>query len=86
MQESYFIGLDIAKNVLQAFAADSKAREVSNKMIAHRKGALVPTKILRVGGGMKENAVRMLYARSGGKVVEKSSKNKRTCGYRRKSL
>jgi len=33
MQESYFIGLDIAKNVFQAFAADSKAREVSNKKL-----------------------------------------------------
>ena len=33
MQESYFIGLDLAKNVLQAFAADSKAREVSNKKL-----------------------------------------------------
>jgi len=33
MKDSYFIGLDLAKNVFQAFIADSKAREVSNKKL-----------------------------------------------------
>ena len=33
MKESYFIGLDLAKNVFQVFTADSKAREVSNKKL-----------------------------------------------------
>jgi transposase len=34
MKESYFIGLDIAKNVFQVFTADSKGREISNKKIS----------------------------------------------------
>jgi len=38
MRESYFIGLDIAKNVFQVFTADSKGREISNKKI--NRGAM----------------------------------------------
>jgi len=34
MKESYFIGLDIAKNVFQVFTADSKGREISNKKLS----------------------------------------------------
>ena len=34
MRESYFIGLDIAKNVFQVFTADSKGRELSNKKLS----------------------------------------------------
>ena len=33
MKESYFIGLDIAKNIFQVFTADSKGREISNKKL-----------------------------------------------------
>ena len=33
MRESYFIGLDIAKNVFQVFTADGKGREISNKKL-----------------------------------------------------
>lgn len=34
MKESYFIGLDIAKNIFQVFTADGKGREISNKKLS----------------------------------------------------
>ena len=34
MRESYFIGLDIAKNVFQVFTADGKGREISNRKLS----------------------------------------------------
>ena len=34
MRESYFIGLDIAKNIFQVFTADGKGREISNKKLS----------------------------------------------------
>lgn len=34
MSESYFIGLDIAKNIFQVFTADDKGREISNKRLS----------------------------------------------------
>ncbi len=33
VRESYFIGLDIAKNIFQVFTADSNGREISNKKL-----------------------------------------------------
>jgi len=34
MKESYFIGLDIAKNVFQVFTADGNGREISNRKLS----------------------------------------------------
>jgi hypothetical protein len=31
MSQAYFIGLDIAKNVFQAFSADEKGKAIANK-------------------------------------------------------
>jgi transposase len=33
MKKAYYVGLDIAKNIFQVFAADEKGREISNRKI-----------------------------------------------------
>ena len=52
MKESYFIGLDLAKNVFQVFTADSKGREVSNKKLGRnamtRHFAQLPTSVIGI--------------------------------------
>lgn len=52
MKESYFIGLDLAKNVFQAFTADSKGREVSNKKLGRnamtRHFAQLPASVIGI--------------------------------------
>ena len=67
MRESYFIGLDVAKNVFQVFTADSKGREISNKKLNRnamtRYFAQLPESVVGIEAcGTAHHWARMLTA------------------------